>query len=117
MDTAALTRPALPRADSHVQASPAWLQLEGVTLAYGRKVVVSALNLALPRGAIGCLLGPSGCGKTTVLRAIAGFEPVATGAVWLDGNPLSRRDLHVPPEHRRIGMVFQDQAQIGRAHV
>src|SRR5262245_55059515 len=110
MDTAALTRPALPRADSHVQASPAWLQLEGVTLAYGRKVVVSGLELTLPRGAIGCLLGPSGCGKTTVLRAIAGFEPVAAGTVQLDGQVLSRHDRHLPPEQRRVGMVFQDQA-------
>ncbi|HEX6016856.1 MAG TPA: ABC transporter ATP-binding protein, partial [Burkholderiaceae bacterium] len=88
----------------------AWLQLDDVTLAYGSKVVVSALSLALPRGAIGCLLGPSGCGKTTVLRAIAGFEPVAAGEVRLDGRTLSRRGLHLPPEQRRIGMVFQDQA-------
>ncbi|HEX6019935.1 MAG TPA: ABC transporter ATP-binding protein, partial [Burkholderiaceae bacterium] len=58
------TRPALLEA----VATTAWLQLDDVTLAYGSKVVVSALSLALPRGAIGCLLGPSGCGKTTVLR-------------------------------------------------
>ncbi|MCG3188215.1 MAG: Spermidine/putrescine import ATP-binding protein PotA [Burkholderiaceae bacterium] len=91
-------------------ASAAWLQLDDVTLAYGSKVVVQALSLALPRGAIGCLLGPSGCGKTTVLRGIAGFEPVAAGEVRLDGRTLSRRGVHLPPEQRRIGMVFQDQA-------
>ncbi|MES1161626.1 MAG: ATP-binding cassette domain-containing protein, partial [Rhizobacter sp.] len=56
------------------------------------------------------MLGPSGCGKTTVLRAIAGFEPVAAGTIELDGQPLSRSGLHVAPEQRRIGMVFQDQA-------
>jgi len=91
-------------------AGAPWLQLDDVALAYGRKVVVSALNLALPRGAIGCLLGPSGCGKTTVLRAIAGFEPLASGTIRLDGDVLSRRDRHVAPERRRVGMVFQDQA-------
>jgi len=97
-------------AQSDAAAPAAWLGLDGVTLAYGAKVVVSALSLALPRGAIGCLLGPSGCGKTTVLRAIAGFEPVAAGEIRLDGRVLSRRGLHLPPEQRRIGMVFQDQA-------
>jgi len=102
------TRPSVP--GTAEMAGAAWLQLDDITLAYGKKVVVSALKLALPRGAIGCLLGPSGCGKTTVLRAIAGFEPVAAGAVRLDGHTLSRRDLHVAPEHRRVGMVFQDQA-------
>jgi iron(III) transport system ATP-binding protein len=88
----------------------AWLRLDELTLAYDRKVVVSELNLALRRGTIGCLLGPSGCGKTTVLRAIAGFETVAGGEVWLDGERLSACDAHRPPEERRIGMVFQDHA-------
>src|SRR5262245_7905678 len=96
--------------DAVATASAPWLQLDDITLAYGRKVVVSALNLALPRGAIGCLLGPSGCGKTTVLRAIAGFEPLVSGTILLDGDVLSRRDRHVAPEQRRVGMVFQDQA-------
>jgi iron(III) transport system ATP-binding protein len=96
--------------DPVAMAGAPWLQLDDVTLAYGSKVVVSALNLALPRGAIGCLLGPSGCGKTTVLRAIAGFEPVASGTIRLDGDVLSRRDQHLAPERRRVGMVFQDQA-------
>jgi iron(III) transport system ATP-binding protein len=92
------------------QHRDAWLGLDDVTLAYGSKVVVSGLHLALPRGAIGCLLGPSGCGKTSVLRAVAGFETVAGGEISLDGEAISSSDIHVAPEHRRIGMVFQDQA-------
>jgi len=63
----------------------ACLAIDGVTLAYGRKTVVESLTLVLPRGGIGCLLGPSGCGKTTVLRAVAGFEPVVEGTIRLDG--------------------------------
>ena len=106
MDTT--TASAIPSVDA--PATPAWLQLRDVTLAYGAKVVVSGLDLTLPRGAIGCLLGPSGCGKTTVLRAIAGFEPVAGGTITLEGTTLSGRGVHVAPEQRRIGMVFQDQA-------
>jgi iron(III) transport system ATP-binding protein len=100
---------AASRVDAPAQP-PAWLQLDDVTLAYGDKVVVAGLSFALPRGAIGCLLGPSGCGKTTVLRAVAGFEPLAAGAVRLDGQVLAARGVHVAPELRRVGMVFQDQA-------
>jgi iron(III) transport system ATP-binding protein len=59
---------------------------------------------------IACLLGASGCGKTTVLRCIAGFEPVLGGTVAIDGSVLSAPGLSLPPERRRIGVVFQDYA-------
>ncbi len=86
------------------------LALEGLTVRYGRQSVVQDLDLQLARGEIGCLLGASGCGKTTVLRAIAGFEPVAAGRVRLGEAVVSEPTRHVPPEQRRIGMVFQDYA-------
>jgi iron(III) transport system ATP-binding protein len=78
--------------------------------AYGRHRVVRGLGFALEPGAIGCLLGPSGCGKTTVLRCIAGFEPVQGGEIMLADRVVSARGLQVPPEKRGIGMVFQDYA-------
>jgi iron(III) transport system ATP-binding protein len=86
------------------------LQLSGVSLAYGKHRVVEDLSFSLRRSAIGCLLGPSGCGKTTVLRGIAGFEPVTIGEIRLDGVVVSGAGTHVPPEHRQIGMVFQEHA-------
>ncbi len=86
------------------------LELIDVDLAYGSHRVVRQLSLRLEKGRIGCLLGPSGCGKTTVLRCIAGFEPVAGGLVRLDGEVVGGSGRHVPPERRRIGMVFQDYA-------
>jgi iron(III) transport system ATP-binding protein len=86
------------------------LQLASVSIDYGSHRVVSDLSFELARGAIGCLLGPSGCGKTTVLRAVAGFEPVARGEIRLSGGVVSAPGTHVPPERRRIGMVFQDHA-------
>lgn len=86
------------------------LELAGIDLAYGRHSIVRGLSLRLESGRIGCLLGPSGCGKTTVLRSIAGFEPVTGGEIRLDGAVVSSRIQHVPPERRRIGMVFQDYA-------
>jgi iron(III) transport system ATP-binding protein len=88
----------------------ALLQLSHVSHAYGSHQVVTDLSFSLSRGAIGCLLGPSGCGKTTVLRTIGGFERVASGEIRLDGAVVSDAATHVPPERRRIGMVFQDHA-------
>jgi iron(III) transport system ATP-binding protein len=72
--------------------------------------VVRELSLRLDAGHIGCLLGPSGCGKTTVLRLIAGFETVDAGEIRLDGVAVSWPGGQVPPERRRVGMVFQDYA-------
>jgi iron(III) transport system ATP-binding protein len=92
------------------EARPVMLELDAVRQSYGENEVVRGLSLALARGDIGCLLGPSGCGKTTVLRCIAGFEPVASGEIRIAGKVVSTRDLTVPPEKRRIGMVFQDYA-------
>jgi iron(III) transport system ATP-binding protein len=77
---------------------------------YGANRVLRGLRFALAPGRIGCLLGPSGCGKTTVLRCIAGFEPVQAGTIALAGREVSAPGLLVPPEQRRVGMVFQDYA-------
>ncbi|MEH6799051.1 MAG: ABC transporter ATP-binding protein [Halopseudomonas sabulinigri] len=86
------------------------LELNQLACGYGEHPVVSGLNLHLRAGDIGCLLGPSGCGKTTTLRAIAGFEPITGGSIVLDGETLSSTTQRLPPEQRRIGMVFQDYA-------
>ncbi len=86
------------------------LELRELRQAYDELEVVRGLSLKLERGAIGCLLGPSGCGKTTVLRCIAGFEPVTGGEIRLNGRLVSGPGVMVPPESRRIGMVFQDYA-------
>lgn len=86
------------------------LELKNVNQAYGAHVVLNGVNFSLNEGQIACLLGSSGCGKTTVLRCIAGFEPVVRGEIALHGGIVSRAGLTVPPEDRRIGMVFQDYA-------
>ncbi len=86
------------------------LEVAGLTHAYGRQEVVRDLSFSLPSGAIGCLLGPSGCGKTTVLRCIAGFEAAQHGAIRINGREVSGPHTMLPPEKRRIGMVFQDYA-------
>jgi iron(III) transport system ATP-binding protein len=79
-------------------------------LAYGTHRVLRGLTFRLEPGRIGCLLGPSGCGKTTVLRCLAGFEPVLGGEIRISDRVASTPDLQVPPEKRSVGMVFQDYA-------
>ena len=86
------------------------LTVRNVAHAYGRTSVLRDLTFTLAPGEIGCLLGPSGCGKSTLLRCVAGFAPVTAGAITLDDVTLSVPGKLVPPEQRRIGMVFQDFA-------
>ncbi|NKB77514.1 MAG: ATP-binding cassette domain-containing protein [Gammaproteobacteria bacterium] len=72
--------------------------------------VVNNINLSLKTGQIGSLLGPSGCGKTTLLRTIAGFEKPREGSIYIRDQLISDQSQAIPPEHRKIGMVFQDLA-------
>ena len=95
--------------------SDALLDIAGIRVGYpapggGTKVVVDALSLGLEAGGIGCLLGASGCGKTTVLRAVAGFEPVLAGHIDVQGRRVAGAGLLLPPEKRSVGMMFQDYA-------
>jgi len=87
------------------------LELRYVSCAYetGRPAV-QGISFAAREGEILCLLGPSGCGKTTILRAIAGFEPVCSGQLFLSGQLVSSPDIMIPTENRRVGMVFQEYA-------
>jgi iron(III) transport system ATP-binding protein len=74
------------------------------------QAAVRGVHLGLRRGDIGVLIGPSGCGKTTLLRAVAGLEPVSQGQILLSGRVVSAPGLTEPAERRRVGMVFQDYA-------
>lgn len=86
------------------------LEVLAIHQGYDDHAVVKGLSFKLAQGTIGCLLGPSGCGKTTVLRGVAGFEPVSGGEIMINGVSVSRSGFMLPPEQRRVGMVFQDYA-------
>ena len=86
------------------------LTLENISLGYQGKPVLENVSVTLETGEIGCFLGPSGCGKTSLLRAIAGFEELQKGKIYLDGAVISEGHKMTPPEQRSIGMVFQDYA-------
>lgn len=77
---------------------------------FGSVEAVSDLNLTLDAGRFMALLGPSGCGKTTSLRMLAGFERPNQGIIEISGQQVDSPTLHLPPEKRNIGMVFQEYA-------
>jgi iron(III) transport system ATP-binding protein len=89
---------------------PPLLSLSHLHHRHGARDTVIDFSLNVPAGSICCLLGPSGCGKTTVLRCIAGFEPVHGGEIRIGGDLVSGPAVHLPAEQRRVGMVFQDHA-------
>ena len=92
-----------------------FLQLEQVSVRYASgasHAAVDGVSLGLQRGEIGVLIGPSGCGKTSLLRCVAGLERLHGGRIRIDAGVLgdAAERLHVAPEQRRVGMVFQDYA-------
>ncbi|MDH3190537.1 MAG: ABC transporter ATP-binding protein [Acidimicrobiia bacterium] len=85
------------------------IRARGLTKSYGDTLALDGFSLDVWEGTVVTLLGPSGCGKTTALRVIAGFER-AEGVVEIRGRTVLGPDTFIPPEQRRVGMVFQDYA-------
>jgi iron(III) transport system ATP-binding protein len=86
------------------------IDAQRIEKAFGRTRAVDGASLRVSHGGLVALLGPSGSGKTTLLRVIAGFEEPDAGRVAIGGHPVAGDGVWVEPEHRRIGMVFQDGA-------
>jgi len=86
------------------------VRVRGLSKSFGAIEAVRELNLEIERGELMAVLGPSGCGKTTLLRVIAGFEQPDAGCVVVSDDVVAGPGRLVPPEKRRVGMVFQDYA-------
>ena len=86
------------------------LEVDSVSHEYDGRRALDGASLRLEAGKIGCLMGPSGSGKTTVLLCIAGLEKISAGTIRLGEKTLSAPGVHIPPEKRGVGMVFQDCA-------
>lgn len=86
------------------------IRCSNLTKCYGKVRAVEGFDLDLPSGRLLALLGPSGCGKTTALRLLAGFEQPDQGSIEIAGRVVCQDGTFVPPELRRVGMVFQDYA-------
>ncbi|MEA1902261.1 MAG: ABC transporter ATP-binding protein [Actinomycetota bacterium] len=85
------------------------IRARGLSKSFGEVVALNDFNLDVWEGSLLTILGPSGCGKTTALRVIAGFED-STGTVEIRGRTVQGPESFVPPEKRRVGMVFQNYA-------
>jgi len=77
---------------------------------YQETQVLESLDLTLENNEIVCLLGESGCGKTTLLRAIAGLQVKLSGTIKINGKTVNDANTNVPPEQRKVGLIFQDYA-------
>lgn len=86
------------------------LEVKNIECQHRGHTVVQDMSCHINEGDLHCMLGPSGCGKTTVLRAIAGFQPLHHGEIYLNGEQISCPGYTKAPEKRQIGMVFQDYA-------
>ncbi|WP_274424963.1 ABC transporter ATP-binding protein [Chelativorans sp. YIM 93263] len=88
----------------------AGIELGGVTKRFDQKAVVRDVDLHIQDGEFLALLGPSGCGKTTLLRMIAGLERPTSGEIRIGSDTVASQSIFVPPEDRKLGMVFQSYA-------
>ena len=86
------------------------IEVENLVKRFGGAAVLSGLSFSAAAGEFFVVLGPSGCGKSTLLRLIAGLEEGDGGRIALEGRDVSAPGLHVPPEARRVGVVFQSYA-------
>ena len=82
------------------------IQIDNVTKAYGKNIVIQGLSAEIQPGEFFTLLGPSGCGKTTLLRMIIGFNSIEDGEIRVDGKVINQ----IPTNRRNMGMVFQNYA-------
>jgi len=86
------------------------VELQGLTKRFGSATVVDNISLRIDHGQLICLLGPSGCGKTTTLRLIAGFLEPSDGEIRVGDRLVSSLAKTLPPEQRKMSMIFQSYA-------
>lgn len=86
------------------------LECRSVSVDYGSVRAVQGVDLSVAEGETVAILGPSGAGKTTLVHAVAGFVPLAGGQILMNGTVVADRSGGLPPDKRRVGVVFQNYA-------
>jgi len=89
------------------------LDVVGVTVTFGERIVLDRVHLTVDSSEVVALLGPSGSGKSTLLRVVAGLVSVDHGSVAIDGDDVTS----LPTYRRGVGMVFQDDQLFGHLDV
>lgn len=106
-------RVSFPRRRTHEASIPCdgpAVRVAGLAKSFNGTTALREATFDAERGSMVALLGPSGGGKTTTLRLVAGFETPDAGSITIDGQTVAGPGRFVPPERRRVGMVFQDYA-------
>ncbi|MEN9811116.1 MAG: hypothetical protein RLZZ488_2683 [Pseudomonadota bacterium] len=94
-----------------MKSNPSALEMLNVSFGYGStKSTLQQLSLSVGSGERVAIVGASGIGKSSLLRVVAGLEKISSGEIHIHGDVVSSAEQFVPPEKRRVGMVFQDWA-------
>src|SRR3990170_8459604 len=93
------------------------VRCSNLTKSFGKALAVNSVCLKVEKGSLLAVLGPSGCGKTTLLRLIAGLDTPDKGIIEVDGRMVAGPGIFVPPEKRKVGIVFQDYAMFPHLNV
>lgn len=87
------------------------VHISDLFIGFDQRSILSGINLNLKEGEILGVLGKSGCGKTSLLRSLAGLQPIKSGRIKLDGECLNEGEtIQLPPHQRQVGLMFQDYA-------
>jgi len=83
------------------------IKVENLSKSFGDNVVLKNVNMQIEKGEVIAIIGPSGCGKSTFIRALNQLEKLTAGAIYLDGEDITKKGVDIDDVRRRVGMVFQ----------
>ena len=83
------------------------IKVENLSKAYGDNVILKDVNMQIEKGEVIAIIGPSGCGKSTFIRTLNQLEKLTDGAIYLDGEDITKKGVDIDDVRRRDGMVFQ----------
>ncbi|MBR4707848.1 MAG: amino acid ABC transporter ATP-binding protein, partial [Pseudobutyrivibrio sp.] len=83
------------------------IKVENLSKSFGDNLVLSNVNMQIEKGEVIAIIGPSGCGKSTFIRTLNQLEDVTGGAIYVDGEDITKKGVDINDVRRRVGMVFQ----------